>query len=215
LQRWSKKFKEKNKMEIMKSIQESAAGWRMGFDYITGKTGRAINKTELGTAIIGPGFTTAQQRFAGVKAGSVSVQIPGTTAPVGVRYIRAPVGKHGRPSVEVADPDPGTPATVVETIQKSISESAAGWRMGFAHVGGKAKKAAESAQTGIEKSLTGWGMGISRAGSKVTSGFQSIKWQLLLPIIILIFIALMVAIGYSGLGGPAARVAEREYVKRR
>jgi hypothetical protein len=94
--------------------------------------------------------------------------------------------------------------------------------MGYVHVAGKAKEATAGAQASIEKSLAGWQMGISEAGGKVSESFgnvgdwfESSKWQMLLPIIILAFIAIMVAIGYSGLGAPAARVAEREYVKRR
>jgi hypothetical protein len=94
--------------------------------------------------------------------------------------------------------------------------------MGYVHVAGKAKEAAAGAQAGIEKSLAGWEMGISEAGGKVSESFgnvgdwfKSTKWQMLLPIIILAFIAVMVAIGYSGLGAPAARVAEREHARRR
>jgi hypothetical protein len=211
-------------MDIIKSIQESVAGWKMGFAYIAGKAGSrtTTSKSELGTAIVGPGYIAAQQRFAAIKAGSVSAQVPGEAAPVGVRYVPGRGSSVELPLPGYGPSDPGTPATVVESIQRSIGESAEGWRMGFASVAGKAKEAAAGVQASIERSVAGWQMGISETGGKITesfgnigSGFQSIKWQMLLPVIILAFIAVMVAVGYSGLGAPAARVAEREYVRRR
>lgn len=178
------------------------------------------------SAQVGGDSATRAGPYAAVKAAPVVRQVPGEAAAVGVRYMTS--GRSGTPplrripGVVVEVPDPGTPATVIETIQKSIGDSAEGWRIGFASVAGSAKEAAAGAQASIEKSLAGWQMGISEAGGKVSESFgnvgdwfKSSKWQMLLPIIILVFIAVMVAIGYSGLGAPAARVAEREYVKRR
>jgi hypothetical protein len=185
-------------------------------------------KSEIGGALIGPGYAEAQQRYAVIKAGGVSEVSAQAPAEVGVRYMTSSLSPSERfyariPSETI---DPGTPASVIETIQKSIGESAEGWRMGFAHVAGKARE-------GVEKSIAGWKWGISEAGGKVSESFgnvgesfgevtsgvgdflKSFKYQALLPVIILAFIAVMVAIGYSGLGAPAARVAEREYVKRR
>jgi hypothetical protein len=197
----------KKKMSIITSIQESAEGWKMFFGGVSGVSAPA-QKSEIGGALIGPGFSVAQERYAVIKAGGVSAQAPGEAAPVGVKYI--PVNPRA-----LTTKDPGTPATVVERIQKSIGESVEGWRIGYAHVAGKAKE-------GIEKSIAGWKMGISQAGSKVSESFgniggglSSFKYPLYALVAVFLFIAVMVAIGYSGVGGPAARVAEQEYVKRR
>jgi hypothetical protein len=247
---------------IQKSIGESAEGWRMGFASLNIFGGGSapmqnLQKSEIGTALIGPGFSEAQQRYFGIKAGEISAQAPGTAAPVGVRYAPAPVMR-GEPVVEQPAPghqwtpryapapvqlagtpivDPGTPATVIETIQKSIGESAEGWRMGFAHVAGKAQasiektiagsaerisQTSEEVKKGVEKSIAGWQMGISEAGGKVSESFgniggglSSFKYPLYALVAVFLFIAVLIAVGYSGVGGPTARIAEKEYAKRR
>jgi amino acid transporter len=111
---------------------------------------------------------------------------------------------------------------ISKLIQKSIGESVAGWRYGFAHVAGKAAEAVGGAQKGIEKSLAGWGMGISHVAGKTSEAFgniggglSSFKYPLYALVAVFLFIAVMVSIGYSGVGAPVARVAEKEYVRRR
>jgi len=63
--------------------------------------------------------------------------------------------------------------------------------------------------------LTGAVENVGGAVGGVKDWFSSAKFQLLIPIAIITFILVMVSVGYSGLGGPAARVAEKEYGKRR
>jgi hypothetical protein len=142
--------------------------------------------------------------YAIFKPGGVSAQAPGEAAPVGVPA----TGEY----------DPGTPATVVATIQKSISNSAEGWRIGFASVFGKAQTLSGNIsdrmlkiQRGVEKSVVGVGKGFGNLGE----GVSSMKWLLYIVVFVILFVAVMSSIGYSGVGGPAARVAEQEYVKRR
>jgi hypothetical protein len=224
---------------ITRSFQESIMGWKMflGGGMQNMQSSAQAQKTELGTALIGGGFSAAQQRFVGVKAGQVSAQVPGEAAPVGVRYMTsgpitpgyyradgisargiATYSLTGEPVVRLPPEDPGTPATVVERIQKSISNSAEGWRMGFASVIGKAQTLSGNisermlkTQRGVEKSAAGVGEWFGNLGE----GISSMKWLLYIIAFVLIFVAVMTSIGYSGVGGPAARVAEREYVKRR
>jgi hypothetical protein len=228
-------------MDIIQSIQNSAEGWKMIFaDAFGGASEVSAQKTELGTALIGSGFSVAQQRYVGIKAGGVSVVSAEAQAPVGVRYMTSSPAMRGGPVVEQPPPgyqwapgygpgDPGTPASVIETIQKGISNSAEGWRMGFASVLGKAQTLSGNisdrmlkTQRGVEKSVVGVGKGFGDAAGGVGKWFgnlgegaSSLKWLLYIVVFVLIFVAVMTSIGYSGVGGPAARVAEREYVKRR
>jgi hypothetical protein len=205
-------------MDIIQSAQESIMGWKMIFaDAFGGASEISAQKSEIGGALIGPGFSVAQQRYTGIKAGGVmqnSAQAPGEAAPVGV--------------VATGDYDPGTPASVIETIQKSISNSAEGWRMGFASVFGKAQTLSGNIsdkmleiQRGVEKSVVGVGKGFGDAAGGVgdwigkVTGASSLRWLLYIVVAVLIFVAIMTSIGYSGVGGPAARIAETEHARRR
>jgi hypothetical protein len=209
-------------MDIIQSIQNSAEGWKMIFaDAFGGASEISAQKTEIGGALIGSGFSAAQERYVGIKAGGVmqnSAQAPGEAAPVGVRY-RPPyhtVEPYTHLSAPPYPEDPGTPATVVATIQKSISNSAEGWRMGYAAVAGKAKES-------FERSIAGWQMLASDVGSKVSSTVGGVgesfgdaasgvgDWFGKVTGAM----AVMSSIGYSGVGGPAARIAETEHARRR
>jgi hypothetical protein len=226
-------------MSIITSIQNSAEGWRMIFaDAFGGASDVSAQKTEIGGTLIGSGFAEAQQRYVGIKAGEVVQLAYGDSPPVGTRYRPAiswaSAGMSGGPIIRydihpaLEAQDPGTPASVIETIQKSISNSAEGWRMGFASVFGKAQTLSGNIsdkmleiQRGVEKSVTDVGKGFGDAAggvgdwfSKVT-GASSLRWLLYIVVAVLIFVAIMTSIGYSGVGGPVARIAETEHARRR
>jgi hypothetical protein len=107
-------------------------------------------------------------------------------------------------------------------VKRELEETVTGYGYGLKYARIKTSETVTVLQKGIEKSIAGWGKGVSYVGGKVgehfgniQTSFTSVKWWLLIPILILAFIAVMVSIGYSGVGGPAARVAEREYARRR
>ena len=113
-------------------------------------------------------------------------------------------------------------AEIPEVVQREARETAIGLKYGFGIAGAKVDQMSSIAQREARETAIGLGYGFGEAtkavggvGGDIRDYFGSIKWQLLLPIALIGSIALMVAIGYSGLGGPAARVAEREYVRRR
>jgi hypothetical protein len=98
-------------------------------------------------------------------------------------------------------------------VKREIGETVKGYGYGAKYVGGIAKREVEEIVTGL-----GYGASlvVGKAGESfgdIRSSFESIKWWLLIPILILVFVAVMVSIGYSGLGGPVARVAEREHAR--
>lgn len=194
------------------NIQESAEGWRMGFASVFG--GDSGGSANLGGD-------------SGIKAGGVSAKLD-------MRMPDYYYTKEGKLAGRWTPSEvPGTPVSVVERIQQGIAKSIAGWRMGFGYVGGKAKEAAigfslgtyltvEEAKKAVGSTVGGIGesfgdvkSGIGEFFSNIGESTRSLKWLMYILVPILVFIAIMVAIGYSGVGAPAARVAEREYVKRR
>ena len=113
-------------------------------------------------------------------------------------------------------------AEVPEIVQREAKESYLGIKYGFGVAGAKIDQMADVVQREARETAIGIGYGFGAAtkaaggiGGDVKDYFGSVKWQLLAPIALIGFIAVLVAIGYSGLGAPAARVAEQEYGRRR
>jgi hypothetical protein len=111
---------------------------------------------------------------------------------------------------------------VPEIVQREAKESYLGIKYGFGVAGAKIDQMSSIVQQEAKKSALGWSYGFSEAGKSIggvgegiKDYFGSVKMWLWIPIALIVFILLMVSVGYSGLGGPAARVAEREYVRRR
>lgn len=169
--------------------------------------------------LIGPGYTAAARRFEAVKAREVVRYDEGKTEVVTgdagavITYLKPPVGVRYVPTT-------GAAATVAGSSMTGIEKSLAGWKMGISYLGGKAGEGVAIVKREVGETAVGLGYGtslvVAKAGESfgnVRSSFESIKWWLLIPILILLFIAIMVSIGYSGLGAPAARVAEREHAR--
>jgi uncharacterized membrane protein len=79
--------------------------------------------------------------------------------------------------------------------------------MGFASVFGKAQTLSGNisdkmleTQRGVEKSAVGVGEWFGNLGE----GASSLKWLLYIVVFVILFVAIMSSIGYSGVGGPAA-----------
>ena len=113
-------------------------------------------------------------------------------------------------------------AEVPAIVQREATETALGIKYGFGVAGAKADQIASVVKREATETAIGYKYGFGEAtkavggvGGDVKDYFGSIKWQLLLPIALISFVVVLVAIGYSGVGGPAARVAEQEYGKRR
>lgn len=105
-------------------------------------------------------------------------------------------------------------------LKREIDETVTGYTYGFKYAGAKAGEVPVIIKREISETFTGLAYGTSlvvgKAGESfgdIRSTFDSIKWWLLIPILILAFIAIMISVGYSGLGAPAARIAEREHAR--
>jgi len=116
----------------------------------------------------------------------------------------------------------GKAAEVPEIVQREAKETALGLKYGFGVAGAKVDQMADVVKREAKETVIGFRYGLGEVGKAVggvgggvKDYFGSIKWQLLLPVALIGFVVVLVAIGYSGVGGPAARVAEQEYVKRR
>lgn len=175
--------------------------------------------------LIGPGYTAAARRFEAIKAREVvqydegQIEVVAGRAGIVTTPARPPVGVRYVLTTGAA----ATAAASMTGIEKVI----AGWKMGFSYLGGKAGETVGIIKREVGETAIGLGYGTSLVVGKlgegvgkigesfgnVRSSFESIKWWLLIPILILLFIAIMISIGYSGLGAPAARVAEREHAR--
>ena len=116
----------------------------------------------------------------------------------------------------------GRAAEIPALVQQKAAEARLNIRYGFGVAGAKVDQMSEIITRKATQSALGWKMGSSEAGKAITGAggdikdyFGSFKYKAILPIVIIGGIVILVAIGYSGLGGPAARVAEREYGRRR
>jgi len=113
-----------------------------------------------------------------------------------------------------------------DTTGQKVIGAALGIKYGAGYAAAKAQDALAVAQQKATESALGLGYGFTEAGKAVSGAvsstftgtkdyFSSIKLWLVIPTLLLVFVVVLVSIGYSGLGGPAARIAEREYGRRR
>jgi len=185
------------------------AGARSVFsDYATSviEVGEVARQRALGTALgikYGVGYASAKAREAATIA-----QRKATESALGYKY--------GFQYLQ------SKAAEVPEIVQREAKETALGLKYGFGVAGAKVDQMADVVKREAKETYIGYKYGLGEVG-KVVGGvgggvkdyFGSIKWQLLLPVALIGFVVVLVAIGYSGVGGPAARVAEQEYGRRR
>jgi hypothetical protein len=94
--------------------------------------------------------------------------------------------------------------------REKATEAVAGAQKGISGVGAKIGESFGN----LGESFGNVGSGVGEFFGNVGESTRSLKWLMYILVPIIIFIAIMVAIGYSGVGGPTARIAEREYAKR-
>lgn len=168
--------------------------------------------------LVGPGYTAAARRFEAVKARGIAeyderqVEIVADNGAAVITAVAPPVGVRYVPT--------NAASAITSTSMSGIEKAIAGLRMGFSDLAAKIGGGVSVVQREVGETVTGLGYGTSLVVGKVgesfgniQSRFTSIKWWLIIPILFLAFIAVMVSIGYSGVGGPVARAAEREHAR--